>query len=106
MKITLSKSLWQKIGKTAGWWDNNDKPKSNPAKTEKDIDFSVCNKWLEFQKDELTPAMDKAMIEMQNAITNKDKSAYEKAESGFDWAKNHNDRANSEIKRLKEKHDF
>jgi len=107
MKIKLSQKIWEKMGKTAGWWDAKNISSSNPsAKSGKEIDFEVYNKWKQFQLEELEPAMEKAIFNMQQAITDGDKEAYEMAESKFDWASSNNIRAKSEIQRLKDKHGF
>ena len=107
MKIKLSQTTWKQIGKTAGWWDADAMSSSNtPVRSERDIDFDVYNKWKDFKATELEPAMEKAIFDMQLAIKNGDKESYDKAEGKLDWTKKNSDRADAEIKRLKEKHGF
>lgn len=93
MKLKLSKTQWERIGKQAGW-----QTKDNPSVHESDSE--VLEKWKQFQKEDLIPDMDTAMIDMQKALINGDKMAYDKAESKFDWASKQNERAKAEIARL------
>jgi hypothetical protein len=107
MKIKLNKTMWKQMGKTAGWFDENDLQSLNPpAKSEKDIDFEVYNKWKNFKVTEFEPTMNKAILDMQLAIQDGDKEKYNKSEIKFDWAKKNSNIADAEIKRLKEKHGF
>ena len=74
MRIKLSKTMWQNMGKSASWLKlNNPDPFDQPVKSERDSDFEVYNKWKHFKDTELEPSINKAILDIQLAIESNDK---------------------------------